>query len=740
MANIRFSLLVKLAIIFLAVMVVPAAIVAVYVKQQFDAINLQNRLESLDYGRASLSALLDEEWRTLRSLSRTIQDSGALFPGGDLQENRDMLDGARGIILYDAQGRTYFDSSLDCCDPEILFSTLFPDPADFTAFASSGATEVQQMTFQNDRIVLLHGFASFRDEALQGFTLIQSEIASYVFDALRRVSGLKTSIYRVYSGEEMPVDGQAGEADGSIVLEVGFSTAINEYAERIEQVILPGEAWDAIRNSSFISPGAMPWESELFYDAGFITTIDNTDRVELAGFMPLLRSGASLFVAEVTIPREQRGSPEEIEYLWVIISALFILVLLMSLLITMYVVAPIITLNQGVESLRKSIGSERGFEELPVQSNDEIGDLATSFNLLARELTVSLDKIRQQRREILEYAQNLEDKVKERTQEAEAARVRAEMANVHKSKFLVNMNHEFRTPLNSISGITDLLSYGAYDKNDDMALLLEELAGALGERAPRILGELRDFLFEDSNGLMYLYQLLKRELDETEMSPDLREQAEQTLLSLDALIREEERGKLKAYNNISEAGKTLIHIVDDVINLSRIESGAIDIHPEACFLSEIVNYAMVHSESYCRAKGKTALISMSHRIDPDIPDRIIIDHYRVKQVLMNLMSNAIKYTESGEVELAVSAVENGRRKNLRFAVIDQGIGIDPKDHHLIFREFGRTFKVRDIEGTGLGLAISRKLVEAHGGKVGFQSSPGVGSEFWFTLPLELPGN
>ncbi len=732
MGNLRLSLLVKLAIIFLAVMVVPAAIVAVYVKQQFDDINLQNRMANLEYGRTSLLALLDEEWRSLFAFSRAVGDSGDFLIESLTREDRILGEG-RGVFIAQRDGASLYDSSFECCPPEAVLPVFFPEPEDLPEYLNSEGPSLQRISFDDGRIVLMNGFRRQRSSEEPDFVLVQSSVDSYVFDALRRVSGMKTSIYSVRTAELL------GSPPERLTVPVFFSTAINEYAERIESISLPPEAMRNFGEFLTQSDSEAGQDSRLFFDAEFIATLENAERQELSGYLPLLQTRDELLLAQVSIPRQELGAPEEIEYLWVIISALFILVLLMSLLITMYVVAPIINLNQGVENLRKSIGSERGFDELPVHSNDEIGDLAGSFNLLARELTVSLDKIRQQRREILEYAQNLEDKVRERTQEAEAARVRAEMANVHKSKFLVNMNHEFRTPLNSISGITDLLSYGAYDKNDDMAVLLEELSEKLGDKAPAELAGIRDFLFEDSNAMYYLHRKLADSMESKNLNKQEMEETRAVMAKLEALIGEEERGKLKAYRNISEAGKTLIHIVDDVINLSRIESGSIDIHPEECSLSEIINYAMVHGESYCRAKGKTALLELSRQIASDVPERIVVDHYRVKQILMNFLSNAVKYSDSGTVELAVEVVIRRNRELLRFSVRDQGIGIDPAEHHLIFREFGRTFNVRDIEGTGLGLAISRKLVEAQGGEAGFTSSPGDGSEFWFVLPLTRPG-
>lgn len=758
MQNIRLPLLLKLAIIFLAVMVVPAAIVAVYVKQQFDEINYINRLETLEYGRTSLSALLEEEWRNLFSVARSLEDSVTIFLNEETPLSRQIISKGRGLSVFNSQGDLLFDASLDCCSAEEAFRTIFQDPGNYSGYLAQEERGDGAIRFMQNEIVLNYA-VKLEQNNQQAVALIQSSIGSHVFDMLRQVSDLRTSIF--FLPRESSAQGEQAENrrfSGNreqYSIPLMFSTGINEYGERLSRLIVSGREYEILIR------GTQRFNSEegtrIYLNSPFSEIITDDERNEMVGILPLLVSREGLYAAELAIPREIQESPQEIEYLWVIISALFILVLLMSLLITMYVVAPIMSLNQGVDNLRKSIGSERGFEELKVESNDEIGDLAGSFNLLAGELTMSLDKIRQQRREILEYAQNLEDKVKERTREAEAARVRAEMANVHKSKFLVNMNHEFRTPLNSISGITDLLRYGAYEKNDEIALVLEELLQQVPEGTYPLTREFMEFLFEESNPYYFMLEKIREEFEYSAGATGIRDGEDsggggkplddqdeseilwqESLEQIRKLIQEEDRGKMKAYANISEGGKTLIHIVDDVINLSRIESGAIDIHPEVSSLSEIVNYVMVHSESYCRAKNKTALISLERINDPQLPEHIYIDHYRVKQILMNLMSNAVKYTERGKVVLKTRKIRREGRDFIQFIVSDEGIGIDPKDHHLLFREFGRTFNVRDIEGTGLGLAISRKLVEAHGGEVGFDSTAGKGSDFWFILPLELP--
>jgi two-component system sensor histidine kinase TorS len=100
------------------------------------------------------------------------------------------------------------------------------------------------------------------------------------------------------------------------------------------------------------------------------------------------------------------------------------------------------------------------------------------------------------------------------------------------------------------------------------------------------------------------------------------------------------------------------------------------------------------------------------------------------------MTNGVKYTQTGRVFLSVEM--KPKTDDILFSVLDTGIGIADSDKKVIFTEFGRAFAVRDIEGTGLGLALSKKLIIAHGGRIGFESELGKGSLFWFSLPREEP--
>ncbi|MCA9542723.1 MAG: hybrid sensor histidine kinase/response regulator, partial [Myxococcales bacterium] len=137
-----------------------------------------------------------------------------------------------------------------------------------------------------------------------------------------------------------------------------------------------------------------------------------------------------------------------------------------------------------------------------------------------------------------------------------------------------------------------------------------------------------------------------------------------------------------------------------------------------------------------RAKG----LDLHVLIDPSTPIRVRGDAHHLRQVLINLVSNAVKFTARGSVELRVGGTEmDGQRAWLRFEVIDTGIGIPLEAQPRIFDSFAQADEstTRRFGGTGLGTAIAKRLVDLMGGEIGVQSAPGQGSRFWFRLPLAL---
>ncbi|HET7042096.1 MAG TPA: ATP-binding protein, partial [Gemmatimonadales bacterium] len=246
-----------------------------------------------------------------------------------------------------------------------------------------------------------------------------------------------------------------------------------------------------------------------------------------------------------------------------------------------------------------------------------------------------------------------------------------------KNEFLANVSHELRTPLNAIIGFSELL-----------------LTGDLGEVRP----EHRDFL-----------------------------------------------------ESIHRNGRHLLRLINSVLDVSRIDADRMRLELAATDLQQAIRGAVADTESLRLARRQTSRIEL-----PDTPLTAIADAVRVQQILFNLLSNASKFTpEGGEVVLRALATttplpvpgeRNGERPRLQnreavwISVGDTGIGIRTEDLPKLFQEFSQVDATasRRVQGSGLGLALSKRLVELHGGQIGAESIFGMGSTFWFILPVEGP--
>ncbi len=224
------------------------------------------------------------------------------------------------------------------------------------------------------------------------------------------------------------------------------------------------------------------------------------------------------------------------------------------------------------------------------------------------------------------------------------------------------------------------------------------------------------------------------------MSHEIRTPINAVLGMNEMILREGKDPVIARYaKNIRSAGQTLLDLINDVLDFSKIESGKIEIVETDYHLSDLLRNAVNMAKPRAEGKG----LSFGLEVDGTLPDALFGDMTRVQQIVVNLLTNAAKYTETGSVNFRVSGEKDDEAGTvtLRFVIQDTGIGIREEDKDKLFKDFERldTTRNRSIEGTGLGLAITKRLANLMGGDVVFESTYGVGSVFTATIPQRIDG-
>ncbi|MGE3166905.1 MAG: ATP-binding protein [Planctomycetota bacterium] len=320
--------------------------------------------------------------------------------------------------------------------------------------------------------------------------------------------------------------------------------------------------------------------------------------------------------------------------------------LLLALRLGRALVRPVTELAQLAEAVSQT--HDYGLRA-KVTSNDELGRLTAVINQM-------LYRIGEQDSQLRRWAENLEERVAERTQDLRRATEAAEAASRAKSDFLANMSHEIRTPMTAILGFVEIL-------------MNETLSAA----------ERREYM-----------------------------------------------------DTVRKNGDHLLSVINDILDLSRIEANRLSCEPRECplgrFLREI--------DSLFSIRAREAGLSFEIEIETPVPRVITTDPVRLRQILINLVGNALKFTKRGTIRVATAlrADANGRPQ-LEISVTDSGVGMTPDQLGRLFRPFVQADETvtRRFGGTGLGLAISKRLAEMLGGDVTATSNIGVGSTFTVTI-------
>ncbi|MBD2204118.1 response regulator [Calothrix sp. FACHB-1219] len=502
-------------------------------------------------------------------------------------------------------------------------------------------------------------------------------------------------------------------------------------------------------------------------------TVNNNGIPVLYGYAPITdqynRQDGLLVVELDARPILQREIEAQTIALITFIGILLLTLGIVWWLAQSLVVRPTLKLNHAAKQLAQG----KWDEPLPTERLDELGALARSFNHMAEQLKISFH-------ELEVYSQTLEQKVAERTRELSESQQLLDlvMNNIPQSIFWKNRqsvylgcNQSFAkvagVEIQEIVNQTDYELPWTKEEADFFVAcdrrVMDSDTAELGIVEPQMQADGKQCWLETSKvplhdtegnvmGIMGIFQDITpyKEAEKAaqqasqakseflaNMSHELRTPLNGILGYAQVLVRSKNLPdkELHGVNIIYQCGSHLLNLINDVLDIAKIEARRLELVPQAVHLPSLLQGVV----EICQIRAEQKGINFYYKPDEKLPTAITSDDKRLSQVLINLLGNAIKFTDQGSVSLQVELLSlNTQTTRLRFVVADTGVGIAPEHIHKLFQTFEQVGdKTRKAEGTGLGLAISQQIVQLMGGQIQVKSQLGVGSDFFFEVEFPL---
>ena len=480
----------------------------------------------------------------------------------------------------------------------------------------------------------------------------------------------------------------------------------------------------------------------------------------------------------------------------VLFAALLLLSLLTLLGLKRFVIGPLTKLNAATDLIRQTGNLDYIIE---VQSRDEIGQLAASFNQMIGTLNQSEIALKASEKELRRHRDNLEELVEGRTAELKNSEQRqAQIINfLPDPTWVINNEGEVVTWNRAIEKLTgikaaDILGRGDYEyalpfygerrpilidlvlkwdtgyekeylsvKKEGQILVSESFHPHLGDDGMYLMGSAA--LLHDSSGRVVgaiesirdITELkrMEEEIVEAKQAAEEANQAKSDFLAnmsheirtpMNAVIgmahlalKTELTPKQQDYlQKIQTSANSLLRIINDILDFSKIEAGKLDMESVEFYLEDVFD----NLSNLVPIKSREKDLEFLYAIAPEVPMSLVGDPLRLGQILLNLTNNAVKFTEHGEIVVRTELVSvDSNETTLKFSVSDTGIGMTADQTARLFQPFTQadSSTTRKYGGTGLGLTISKRLVEMMGGDIGVTSAPGRGSTFSFTAVFGL---